>query len=213
MVRRRPTEEVDSTPSRRTVQEEYIEEEVPVQPKVSIEQTQEEEVEDFDFEADISIDPDSLDVEWLNQPKLLMKYSKLEADARAELEKAKEYVAFIKAQTDMSIRSNPAVYGIEKVTESAITSAITTDAGVREAVQRFNKVHHLLNLVANAVKAIEQRKSALENLVKLFGLEYFSSPSDTRTLGEKVKELNIKELSKESTVTYMRKMLKQKENN
>ena len=206
MVRRRPDETTEAPMSRRRreepKEEETIKEEQPVE--------QAEELEDFDFESDLNIDPDNLDIEWLNQPKLLMKYSKLEADAKAELEKAKEYVAFIKAQTDSSIRKDPTVFGIDKITEGAITSAINVDANVREAVQRQNKIQHLLNLVTNMVRAIDQRKSSLENLVKLFGMEYFASPNDSRTLGEKVDAMRLKDLSKESVISNMRKAMKER---
>lgn len=207
MVRRKPSETEEEPMSRRHV-EKPKEEEIITEVEKEVEQP--EELEDFDFESDLNIDPDNLDIEWLNQPKLLMKYSKLEADAKAELEKAKEYVAFIKAQTDSSIRKDPTAFGIDKITEGAITSAINVDASVREAVQRQNKVQYLLNLVTNMVRAIDQRKSSLENLVRLFGMEYFASPNDNRTLGEKVDALKLKELSKESVISNMRKAMKER---
>ena len=179
MTRRRPTETEEEPMSRRR-REEPKEEVVIVEEDVE----QAEEVLDFDFESDLNIDADNLDIEWLNQPKLLMKYSKFEADAKAELEKAKEYVAFVKAETAMLVRKNPSEYGVDKATNDAVNEIVASDANVREAVQRQNKIQYLLNLVTNMVRAIEQRKSSLENLVKLFGMEYFASPSDSRTLGK-----------------------------
>ena len=206
MVRRKPEETVEEPMSRRR-REELKEEEV-IKEEQHVEQA--EELEDFDFESDLNIDPDSLDIEWLNQPKLLMKYSKFEADAKAELEKAKEYVAFVKAETAMLVRKNPSEYGVDKATNDAVNEIVASDANVREAVQRQNKIQHLLNLVTNMVRAIEQRKSSLENLVKLFGMEYFASPSDSRTLGEKVEAMRLKELSKESVISNMRKAMKER---
>lgn len=208
MVRRRPEEIVEAPMSRRRREESKEEETVQQEVVEKVEETT--ELEDFNFEADLDIDADNLDIEWLNQPKLLMKYSKLEADARAELEKAKEYVAYVKADTAMLVRKNPSEYGVDKATNDAVNEVVASDPNVREAVQRFNKIQHLLNLITNMVRAIEQRKSSLENLVKLFGMEYFASPRDGRTLGEKVDEMRLKEISKESVINKMRQAIKER---
>lgn len=143
---------------------------------------------DHDFERDIRIDPTALDVEWVEQPKLLFRYSELLADARYETDRAKEALDVIKAEVDADIRANPVKFTGEdkKPTEGAILQLIVTDERVRKAERDFAQAKREQGLLQAAVSAVETRKYALENLVRLIGQRYFSSPLEPRDLEHEV---------------------------
>lgn len=137
----------------------------------------------MNYENDIKIDMDALDLEWFEQPEKMFKYSSHAADMRRKLDLAKEKLELIKAELDSEIRkSAPSKYGLEKFTEGAITSIILKDKKYISANQTMNDAKYDLDIAQAAVIAIAQRKDALENLVKLFLGQYFAGPKVPRDL-------------------------------
>lgn len=137
----------------------------------------------LDYERDISIDPEALDVEWLSQPSLVLKYSQHSATMRKKLDEKKQELDIAKAEADKKIRTNPSKYGIEKITEGAVTAAILTEEDYREAYTEYLNAKYEADMASAAVSAFEHRKSALENLVRLFGQQYFAGPKMPHELG------------------------------
>lgn len=138
----------------------------------------------MNYERDITINQDALDVEWLEQPRLMMRYGRYLAEAELELANAKQALDIKRAELDKNIRMNPSNYDIEKVTEAAVSNAILGDAGYKSTVEEFNQCQYEYTMVKNAVKAFEHKKDALENLVRLFGQQYFAGPSVPRDLSK-----------------------------
>ena len=91
----------------------------------------------MDYELDIIIDETALDLEWLNQPALFMKYARHSAKARRDVDEAKQNLDICKAEMDRKVREDPNKYGLDKVTEGAITSAILTTATYKKAYQDY----------------------------------------------------------------------------
>ncbi len=149
-----------------------------------------------EIHIDKQIDPDSLDVNWVEQSDLYYKYSealntalKQKNDLKLEVDRAKETIEQVKAELDLDVRRDPESYDIKKVTESVVQSAILLDERYQEAVEEFfakrdemNKAQDLSNKLYSCVAAMEQRKSALEQLVKLLNQQYFSTPEEPRNL-------------------------------
>ncbi len=150
------------------------------------------------------IDKDRLDEEWVNHVKTFHKLAIVSADAREELERAKANEEMVKdelkavvAELDLDIRSNPSKYGLEKVTEGAIEKVVILQSKhakaqkkVYKARQQCIKAQHDSNVADAAVKTMDHKKKALEDLVTLQGRDYFSSP---RLSGEAGKEMVEKE--------------------
>lgn len=139
-------------------------------------------MEDIDYEEDVRIDPDALDVEWIHQADLMRKYSRHAANMKYYLDSAKERLDITKAYVEMRIRDNPGNYGLSKVTESAIQSALILTTEYQEASKEYNEARYEYETAMAAVRAIDQRKTALENLVKLLSLSYFAGPIAPRNL-------------------------------
>lgn len=139
-------------------------------------------IEQTEYAQDIEIDPTQLDVEWLRQPNLMLKYTALLASAKKAVDLAKEKLDIYEAILSAKIRRRPAVYGIEKETEKAINIAIVKDDKHKTYVKKLHDAKHEAELLVGVVRAFEQRKKALENLVVLNGQNYFSGPKEPRDL-------------------------------
>lgn len=137
---------------------------------------------DLNYEQDVSIDETALDVEWLQQPNLMYKYARHQAQTKKAMDEAKERLDFIKAKLEMNIRANPGDYGLSKVTESAIASTILLQPEYQEASKKYIEAKYENEVAVAAVRAIDQKKTALENLVKLLNVSYFAGPSAPRDL-------------------------------
>lgn len=126
----------------------------------------------FDYQKEILINEDELDLEWKRQPELLLKYATAKADAQWEVDQAKEALDLLVAEKDLDIREN----SDKKPTESAIKNMVELDEEVQEANQKLIKCKHNFALLTAAVDAFNCRRSALENLVKLHSVGYFAEP-------------------------------------
>lgn len=157
----------------------------------------------LNYEQDLHIDDNALDLEWLGQPTLMVKYIQGQASARREVDRLKEKLNVSKAELDREIRLSPDKYGIEKITESVITSTIIIQDEYKKLVKELIDAQYELQMMQGAVAAIDQRKQALENLVKLYGQQYFAGPKMPRDLSYEVKLREQKDRSN-STIQIRR---------
>lgn len=170
--------------------------------------------ERIEYEGDIirdkQIDPDILDVEWLEQSNLFYKYSSALSDAmqernqaKLESEQAKESLEKVKAELLLQIRKNPDFYGLDKVTDTTVDACIKLQEEYQEALEnlnqakkRLNEKQNFVNQLYSCTQTMEQRKASLEALSSLFKMQYFSTPNEPQDLSKKYK--NFKETQKNS---------------
>ncbi len=145
---------------------------------------------EFDYDADLNINEDALDVEWLEQPRLFLKYSQLLADARRTQDQLKERDEVLRAEIATGVRANPTEYGIDKVTVDAVNNAVAQDSRVNQSAQALREAAYEVDMFKAAVSAFEHRKAALENLVRLAGQNYFATPAVPRNLHEERERLH-----------------------
>lgn len=161
---------------------------------------------ELNYEEDIRIDPDALDVEWLGQPELMRKYAKHAADRKAAMDEAKESLDIVKAHIEMEIRANPVDYGLAKPTESSIQSTILLQDEFQEASKVYQDSRYEYEIALAAVRAVDQRKTALENLVKLLNASYFAGPQSPRDLSyENLKRLEDKQANNKVKINSRRR--------
>jgi hypothetical protein len=141
----------------------------------------------MNYEEDMKIDESALDVEWLNQSSLMIKYAKLCAKAHLDMDLEQEKLNLVKFDLDYKIRLNPKDYGISldvKITEAVILGTTLQQDEYQEANKQFLLRRYEYETIKGAVTAVEHRKTSLENLVKLFGQQYFAGPSVPRDLSK-----------------------------
>jgi len=135
------------------------------------------------YEQDISINPDALDCEWVKQAQTFFKYAELVAGARDRTDRLKEVLDVVMADMGLKIRKNPAAYGLEKITEGGIQSTILLMPEYTKINDRLATAKYELEILVAAVRALDQKKAALENLVRLQGQNYFAGPEVPRNIG------------------------------
>jgi len=141
-------------------------------------------------ESVLEIDEHNLDREWTRQPKLYFRWAEQAADARLAMDEAKAAVEVARAVVDSEIRADPERYGIEgKVTEKAVEASVSRSAACVGAVRKFGRAKHRYEIMTALVSALEQRKSALENLVRLHLANYYSEPLAPKEHREELEEM------------------------
>lgn len=158
---------------------------------------------EYNYKEELAIDLDALEQEWLMQPKLFMKYSEAASIARRELDEAKETADYTKAELDLTIRKNPERFHLSKITENSIEATIITTPEYIESHKEYIEAQYKYSLLMGAVKAFDQRKDALENLVRLHGQSYFSTPELPHTTSPEKKD-QIKKTLRKKTKSIMR---------
>ena len=146
------------------------------------------------FEELLEIDEMRLDQEWKDHSDRFAYFGQKQAESRSEWEQAKAKLEVVKAELDLAIRKNPENYGLPKVTESVIASAIVTQPSYQETQQAVIEAKHAMDVYAVAVEAFEHRKKSLENLVSLHLSNYYAAPKAPAGKQEEVDEMRKKSI-------------------
>jgi hypothetical protein len=135
-----------------------------------------------EYHDDVTIDDQQLDVEFLEQPKMVAKYMMLAAESKLAVSEAVEEVAIVKATLDRKIKADPGTYDVGKITIDSVMGAVTVHKKYRKAQKMLRKAQYRYQMAQGAVATIESRKSSLEGLTKLLGMDYFAGPATPRDL-------------------------------
>ena len=127
-------------------------------------------------ESLVDIDANNLDRECIRLPTSYLRAAFQSAEAKKDVAEAKAELSVVEAELAKLIRTDPATYGIEKVTESAISAALTTDKTVMQAKEELGHAEYHADLAQAVVWALEHKKRSLTLLVELHGMSYFSKP-------------------------------------
>ena len=123
------------------------------------------------------VDRRALDEQWEQQPALFLEYAEELAAANALVDEWKDELEKRKAELDPEVRAELSKSG--KVTEAMVASAISQDGHMVTIQTELREAQKRAAFYKAEVQALEHRKAALENLVKLHGQEYFSVPITT----------------------------------
>ena len=138
----------------------------------------------MNYERDMAVDESALDVEWLRQPQLMLRYTRHTAEMKRQADQAKEAVDVEAADLDRRIRNKPRAFSLDKPTEAGVRNAIVLQPAYQRATAAYIDAKYEYDMAMAAVRAMDQRKTALENLVRLHGMAYFAGPSVPRDLSK-----------------------------
>lgn len=141
----------------------------------------------IDFQKDMKIDPETLDIDWIRHPAKYMHYSEESAKANDRVRRFKHDLEVIDARLDQEIRISMEGEG-KKITEASIKNMTTADERHLKATLDYNDALHEADLYSAAVKAMDHKKTALQALVQLWAGSYFAGPKTPRDLR---KEMNV----------------------
>lgn len=143
----------------------------------------------MNYEEDMRIDETALDVEWLDQAELALKYGKYWARCNKRLIQAEEKIKVIKAELVTEVNADPeGCCNKEKPTAVDIEAYYRNHKRHKQAKEEWMEAQFELDIATVAKNEISfTRKAALENLVTLYIGNYFAGPKVPRDLVEERK--------------------------
>jgi hypothetical protein len=142
----------------------------------------------MNYEQDMIIDEAALDIEWRDQAALALKYGRYWAECRQELQLAEENIKLVRSELVKQANEDPEQHleGI-KPTAPVVEAYYRNHKRHKQAKQDWVDAQFEANMAEIAYKAITyDRKTALENLVKLLQSSYFAGPEFPRDLSEEI---------------------------
>lgn len=139
----------------------------------------------LNYKEDMRIDESALDIEWLEQPSLAMKYGRYWAECKEKVALADEQVKIIRSELIQLANTNPDKYlgKGNKPTSVTLEAFFRTHEKHTSAKEEWLKAVKELDFAEIAKNEISfTRKSALENMVKLFVGGYNAGPSAPRDI-------------------------------
>lgn len=144
----------------------------------------------LDYEHDIMIDETALDVEWLEQAPLAIKYAKQVVELREEVRRLKELKKLTRSELILEANKYP-----EKCCHKQKPNANDIEAYYRSHENYLDVIDELNDAISELEFAEDikneisfTRKAALENLVVLHGQQYFAGPRTPRNITEERKK-------------------------
>lgn len=131
------------------------------------------------------IDPDALDVEWVEQAGKFYHLAEELAETRRDMEVQEQDLELLEATRASKIRRRASRAGV-KITEGAIKEQLLQSEEMIKARSTLLSCKHEVEILTAAVRAMDVRKQALENLVRLQGQNYFAGPKEPRELSTEV---------------------------
>lgn len=167
----------------------------------------------MNYANDLRINKHQLDVEWLEQPLRFNKYATKSAEANRYVRKCEERVKVIRSELviEASTKGSSILGTGVKPTAPNIEAFYRNNEHYKKAKTELHNAQFEQEMYANAVFAFHQRKAALENLTRLHGQNYFSSPTIPHNLPEEYKE-EKKENLQQQTRTRRKRIIKEKTN-
>lgn len=125
----------------------------------------------------VSLDPLTLDVHCIEQPKLSKHWGEKLAKAEDALDRAKAALELTKAEAADEISKSPDTFGLTKTTDAAIKAAVDRHPEVQGMTERYQKRVSEVRTLRVMMGALDDRKRMIEGLIKLHGQQYFSTPT------------------------------------
>ena len=117
------------------------------------------------------------------QPEKATESGELMAEAKAQSKRARVDLEEAKATADAEIRANHEKFGLAKVTESAVSNAVTNHPEVRKLNQVAIDAEEWANKCDSLFVGFHHRKAMLQIEVELFRAEYWGEVHETQMNG------------------------------
>lgn len=147
---------------------------------------------DFDFEKDIEINLDDLHEEWRTHAQVRYEYAKEVAyldmvakQQRRNIEIKKTKLKETISRLILQIKEDNPKFTVQQIDAAIYAGHITITNPEKElldAQDKLIKIEYEFNMSKNALQAFDDRKQGLENEVKLWTRNYFSSPTEDRQI-------------------------------
>jgi hypothetical protein len=164
---------------------------------------------ELNWQKDSQIEIDALDLEWVRHSHKYMLYSEAAARANDIVRKKKNDLEIVDAKLDQLLRIESEGSG-KKLTADAIKALIITNDDHIKALVDYNDALYQADLCNSAVKAMDHKKSSLQNLVQLWAGSYFAGPKQPRDLK---KEIDIQQEGVKAAIDEVREKIGRRQRN
>ncbi len=130
-----------------------------------------------DTASPFQIDTNDLAGEWVLMSQQTRAVGRREADARHTLDQAKARLAVCRAQLSLRIRKRPGDFDLpesKSPSNDVVDAVIETRSEYGKAVNEVSQAKYVLDLAEADSNAFLTKRKALERLVELLGLDYWS---------------------------------------
>jgi len=148
------------------------------------------------FRQKLPIDQFQLEIACINQPVLYDEVGQLLTECRSWEKAANDKLQFIHADQSSRIRHSPEKYGVIKITEPSVESAILLTKEYQEATKDLVEFEKIVGYLKVLQTSLNHRKSELSNLVQLWVRSYYSK-LDMTTEKKVVNEITEQQIVQE----------------
>lgn len=120
----------------------------------------------MDIKSDVEVDQYHLESECITMSSTYYNYADMAREAKSLVSEKADALKVIQAERNIAIRENCSNEG-KRVTEGIITSMVQCDPEVVQAMKELRDANATFERISVGVKALEIKKSELDNLVKL----------------------------------------------
>lgn len=120
----------------------------------------------MDIKSDVEVDQYNLEAECITMSSTYYNYADMAREAKALVSEKTDMLKVIQAERNIAIREQCANEG-KRVTEDIIKSMVQCDSDVVKAMKELRDATATFDRISVGVKALEIKKSELDNLVKL----------------------------------------------
>jgi len=142
---------------------------------------------ELNYKEDVAISSDDLDVEWLRQPSLYMKYAEELAYCNDQLKRAEQRLKLVRSDLILDAKEGKVESLGAKPSDAACEAYYRSHVDHQDAKEDYFKAAQAAEMAYLALQGISAKKTALENLVKLLTSSYFASPKEPRNLSAEFK--------------------------
>ena len=125
-----------------------------------------------DYKEDVDINIHALDEELFKQASLFIKWAEKAVNATTIRDGIKNKLELVRGEVAIDIREHPDEYKF-KITEETVKSLVETDSEVVKLKEELLQANEQVNIFTAARMAIEQKKTMLENIVRLYQTVYW----------------------------------------
>lgn len=142
------------------------------------------------YAKEMQIDPEALDLEWLNHANLEVKYIDQLSELRKEVKDAEEEVKTVRSELVREAHENPQeCCNSKKATGPQVEAYYRTHQDYKNAKKECIDAQDAYEVARDIKDAIHfTRTKSLENLVKLHAAQYFAGPKVPGDLATKQKD-------------------------
>lgn len=149
----------------------------------------------------LKIDEFNLDEKWRTYPAKYMSLCDALNDQRLQVEELRHKFDLLKSGKSLDVKDDPTKYGFKRATEATVDAIVEQQPDIMRMKEEIRLATYVMKKYQSLVDAMDSKKKALENLVHLASMQYYSEPTakagTSPLVGKKIREKSVNERIRE----------------